>query len=117
MRPELYLATFTCAECQAEIANVPQHYKFTEPLICPNPTCGNRWAPQDETANAADLRQHHAVQSSAVVSLLLNIALHLHRLTETTTRLWPCSVPDRSADAGGNGYCHARRAPLWTGSV
>ena len=45
VRPELYLATFTCAECQAEIANVPQHYKFTEPLICPNPTCGNRWAP------------------------------------------------------------------------
>lgn len=43
VRPELYLATFTCAECQAEIANVPQHYKFTEPLICPNPTCGNRW--------------------------------------------------------------------------
>lgn len=42
VRPELYLATFKCLECQAEVANVQQQYKFTQPLICPNPTCGNR---------------------------------------------------------------------------
>lgn len=42
VRPELYLATFKCLECQAEVENVQQHYKFTQPLICPNPTCGNR---------------------------------------------------------------------------
>ena len=44
VRPELYLATFTCLECQHEVANVQQQYKFTQPLICPNETCGNRWA-------------------------------------------------------------------------
>jgi DNA replication licensing factor MCM6 len=43
VRPELYLATFTCLECQHEVANVQQQYKFTQPLICPNETCGNRW--------------------------------------------------------------------------
>lgn len=43
VRPELYLATFKCLECQHEVANVQQQYKFTQPLICPNPTCGNRW--------------------------------------------------------------------------
>ncbi len=42
VRPELYLATFKCLDCQAEVANVQQLYKFTQPLICPNPTCGNR---------------------------------------------------------------------------
>ena len=44
VRPELYLATFTCLECQHEVANVQQQYKFTQPLICPNETCGNRCA-------------------------------------------------------------------------
>ncbi|KAI9821659.1 MAG: MCM DNA helicase complex subunit mcm6 [Pycnora praestabilis] len=42
VRPELSLATFTCENCRAVIANVEQTFRYTEPTQCPNMTCGNR---------------------------------------------------------------------------
>ena len=42
VRPELALATFTCAACRAVVANVEQTFRYTEPTQCPNLTCGNR---------------------------------------------------------------------------
>lgn len=42
VRPELYLGTFECMQCHATVADVEQQYKYTQPLICPEPKCGNR---------------------------------------------------------------------------
>ncbi|KAK9827399.1 hypothetical protein WJX81_007351 [Elliptochloris bilobata] len=46
VRPELFLATFRCLDCQTIVRNVEQQFKFTQPLICKGTTCGNRkaWA-------------------------------------------------------------------------
>lgn len=44
IRPELYKATFTCDACGTVVSGVAQTFKFTEPFICPNPTCQNRVA-------------------------------------------------------------------------
>ncbi|ODV59095.1 MCM DNA helicase complex subunit MCM6 [Ascoidea rubescens DSM 1968] len=42
VRPELYKATFTCDMCRAVVENVEQVFKYTEPVVCPNPTCQNQ---------------------------------------------------------------------------
>ena len=42
VRPELFLGTFRCLECQTIVRNVEQQFKYTTPIICANPTCGNR---------------------------------------------------------------------------
>lgn len=42
VRPELYRATFTCDACRTMVHGVEQVYKYTEPYMCPNPTCQNR---------------------------------------------------------------------------
>ena len=46
VRPELYLGTFECLQCHATVPNVEQQYKYTEPLICPETSCGNRCVPR-----------------------------------------------------------------------
>ncbi|GJJ72414.1 DNA replication licensing factor MCM6 [Entomortierella parvispora] len=42
VRPELVYGTFTCQDCQGVMHNVEQQFKYTEPLMCQSPTCGNR---------------------------------------------------------------------------
>lgn len=42
VHPELLLGTFMCMDCQTEIRNVEQQFKFTNPTICRNPVCSNR---------------------------------------------------------------------------
>ena len=42
VRPELYKASFTCDLCRAQVDNVEQSFKYTEPTFCPNPSCENR---------------------------------------------------------------------------
>lgn len=37
VHPELVLGTFTCMDCQTEIKDVEQQFKFTQPPICRNP--------------------------------------------------------------------------------
>lgn len=42
VHPELVLGTFVCLECQTEIRDVEQQFKYTNPTICRNPVCANR---------------------------------------------------------------------------
>ncbi|KJE89350.1 MCM complex subunit Mcm6 [Capsaspora owczarzaki ATCC 30864] len=42
VRPELVIGTFRCLECGHVIMNVVQQFKYTEPMVCPVPNCGNR---------------------------------------------------------------------------
>ena len=42
VRPELFLASFRCLECNTVVHDVEQHFKWTTPVICSNTTCGNR---------------------------------------------------------------------------
>lgn len=42
VHPELVFGTFMCLDCQTEIRNVEQQFKFTNPTICRNPVCSNR---------------------------------------------------------------------------
>lgn len=42
VRPELYKGTFKCDACLTEVSSVDQAFKYTEPYMCPNPTCQNR---------------------------------------------------------------------------
>ncbi|KAF9581863.1 MCM DNA helicase complex subunit mcm6 [Lunasporangiospora selenospora] len=42
VRPELIYGTFTCKDCGGVMHNVEQQFKYTEPLMCQSPTCGNR---------------------------------------------------------------------------
>jgi DNA replication licensing factor MCM6 len=42
VRPELFLGTFTCQVCRTVCRGVEQQYKYTTPLVCPNPQCNNK---------------------------------------------------------------------------
>ncbi|KAI1318448.1 MCM DNA helicase complex subunit mcm6 [Mortierella claussenii] len=42
VRPELVFGTFTCKDCGNVMHNIEQQFKYTEPLMCQSPTCGNR---------------------------------------------------------------------------
>ncbi|KAH0846521.1 hypothetical protein AYO21_10127 [Fonsecaea monophora] len=44
VRPELALGTFICEACNTTVPNVEQTFKYTEPTVCPNLTCGNKIA-------------------------------------------------------------------------
>lgn len=42
VHPELVLGTFICLDCQTEVKDVEQQFKYTQPTICKNPVCANR---------------------------------------------------------------------------
>ncbi|KAK6644349.1 MCM DNA helicase complex subunit mcm6 [Polyplax serrata] len=42
VHPELTIGTFLCCDCQTDIKNVEQQFKYTQPSICRNPVCNNR---------------------------------------------------------------------------
>ncbi|KAI9725232.1 MAG: MCM DNA helicase complex subunit mcm6 [Chrysothrix sp. TS-e1954] len=42
VRPELHLGTFVCEACNNVVYNVEQTFRYTEPVQCPNDTCGNQ---------------------------------------------------------------------------
>ncbi|KAI3430537.1 hypothetical protein D9Q98_005130 [Chlorella vulgaris] len=44
VRPELFTGTFRCMECMTVVKDVEQQFKYTQPVICPNATCGNTTA-------------------------------------------------------------------------
>lgn len=44
VRPELALGTFICEACNTSVPNVEQTFRYTEPNVCPNQTCGNKVA-------------------------------------------------------------------------
>ena len=41
VRPELLVATFTCAKCGLVAADIEQQFRYTTPVICSNPACNN----------------------------------------------------------------------------
>eukprot|EP00887_Chlorella_sp_A99_P007318 scaffold2.g7318.t1 len=44
VRPELFLGAFQCQACKTTVRGVEQQFKYTMPVICPTPTCGNKAA-------------------------------------------------------------------------
>lgn len=42
VRPELFLGTFKCGRCGTRATGVEQQYKYTTPLLCKSPACGNK---------------------------------------------------------------------------
>lgn len=45
VRPELFLGTFKCLECNSVVRDIAQQFTWTTPTICTNQTCGNRFVP------------------------------------------------------------------------
>ncbi|KAF5393188.1 hypothetical protein D9757_001235 [Collybiopsis confluens] len=56
VRPELLFGSYICEVCKALVNDIEQQFKYTEPALCPNPTCGNRraWQLQIETSKFTD---------------------------------------------------------------
>ncbi|KAJ3556351.1 hypothetical protein NP233_g11997 [Leucocoprinus birnbaumii] len=56
VRPELLYGSFTCEVCDGTVNDVEQQFKYTEPSLCPNPTCGNRvaWQLQIDSSKFTD---------------------------------------------------------------
>ncbi|EGO02002.1 hypothetical protein SERLA73DRAFT_104230 [Serpula lacrymans var. lacrymans S7.3] len=56
VRPELLYGSFICEVCGGLVNEVEQQFKYTEPSLCPNPTCGNRvaWQLQIDTSKFTD---------------------------------------------------------------
>ncbi|GJE84311.1 DNA replication licensing factor Mcm6 [Phanerochaete sordida] len=56
VRPELLFGTFVCEVCGGIVSEIEQQFKYTEPSLCPNPTCGNRaaWQLQIDSSKFTD---------------------------------------------------------------
>ncbi|KAK2466020.1 hypothetical protein APHAL10511_001662 [Amanita phalloides] len=56
VRPELLYGSFICEVCNGLVNDIEQQFKYTEPSLCPNPTCGNRtaWQLQIDTSKFTD---------------------------------------------------------------
>ncbi|KAH9938006.1 MCM-domain-containing protein [Fomitopsis serialis] len=56
VRPELLYGSFICEVCGGLVNEVEQQFKYTEPSLCPNPTCGNRiaWQLQIDSSKFTD---------------------------------------------------------------
>lgn len=42
VRPELFIGSFRCEDCQSVIRGIEQQFKYTEPPMCTSPRCQNR---------------------------------------------------------------------------
>ena len=42
VHPELVSGTFLCLACQAEVKDIHQQFKYTQPSVCCTPQCANR---------------------------------------------------------------------------
>ncbi|KIP12786.1 hypothetical protein PHLGIDRAFT_81292 [Phlebiopsis gigantea 11061_1 CR5-6] len=56
VRPELLYGSFVCEVCGGLVNEIEQQFKYTEPSLCPNPTCGNRvaWQLQIDSSKFTD---------------------------------------------------------------
>ncbi|KAF8213889.1 mis5 protein [Mycena galopus ATCC 62051] len=56
VRPELLFGSFICEICGGLVDEIEQQFKYTEPALCPNLTCGNRtaWKLQIDTSRFTD---------------------------------------------------------------
>ncbi|KAJ7070541.1 MCM-domain-containing protein [Mycena amicta] len=64
VRPELLAGTFVCEICNGNVPDVEQQFKYTEPSLCPNLTCGNRaaWKLQIENSKFTDWQRLQMVE-------------------------------------------------------
>ncbi|KAF5742398.1 DNA replication licensing factor MCM6 [Tripterygium wilfordii] len=69
VRPELLQGTFKCLDCGGAIKNVEQQFKYTEPIICPSPTCSNRtrWALLRQESKFTDWQRVRVQETSAEI--------------------------------------------------
>ncbi|GLC44375.1 hypothetical protein PLESTB_000476200 [Pleodorina starrii] len=42
VRPELLFGAFKCLDCNTVVRGVPQQFKYSPPILCTNPSCGNK---------------------------------------------------------------------------
>jgi len=58
---KLFLGAFRCVECEPHQHGAALYLKYTEPLVCPAPTCGNRtkWALLREESTFVDWQRLH----------------------------------------------------------
>ena len=42
VRPELFIGSFRCEDCQSVVRGIEQQFKYTEPPMCTSPRCNNR---------------------------------------------------------------------------
>lgn len=56
VRPELLFGSFVCEICKGVVHDIEQQFKYTEPSLCPNSTCGNRteWQLQIDSSKFTD---------------------------------------------------------------
>ena len=56
VRPELRYGSFKCMACGYEVKDVGQQFKYTQPQVCPNGHCGNkfRWELMLESSKFCD---------------------------------------------------------------
>lgn len=67
VRPELVFGTFVCGNCAGVVMDVEQQFKYTEPMICPNPTCGNRksWTLKVDQCRFSDWQKVRVQENSS----------------------------------------------------
>ena len=62
VRPELLFGTFSCNACSARVRDVQQQFKFTEPKMCSNPNCTNRFRWNLESAEGSQFTDWQKVK-------------------------------------------------------
>jgi DNA replication licensing factor MCM6 len=69
VRPELLFGTFTCQLCGGNVSDVEQQFKYTEPTLCPNPLCNNRydWELDLENSTFTDWQKVRVQESSGEI--------------------------------------------------
>lgn len=66
VRPELLYGSFQCMDCRVTATDVEQQFKYTEPVICKNPTCQNksRWQLIVESSKFVDWQKVRVQENS-----------------------------------------------------
>ncbi|KAJ2160108.1 MCM DNA helicase complex subunit mcm6 [Coemansia sp. RSA 552] len=69
VRPELLQGMFRCMECRTVCGPVAQQFKYTEPSICNNPVCQNRfmWTLEVDQSQFADWQRVRLQENSSEI--------------------------------------------------
>lgn len=79
VRPELYLGVFRCGTCGTTVGGVEQQFVCTYPLMCPQPTCGNKthWQLMKEESTFVDWQRAKVQENADEVRPQCLYSLHL----------------------------------------
>eukprot|EP01119_Soliformovum_irregulare_P017342 TRINITY_DN5137_c0_g1_i3.p1 TRINITY_DN5137_c0_g1~~TRINITY_DN5137_c0_g1_i3.p1 ORF type:complete len:705 (-),score=204.02 TRINITY_DN5137_c0_g1_i3:158-2251(-) len=66
VRPELLTGVFMCYDCRTASPLIPQQFRYTEPVMCKNPTCTNRnrWELSVEQSKFVDWQKIRVQENS-----------------------------------------------------